>query len=197
MNTAECQQIHLVPDVPPAGQGAPVPRAEVLPVPTGASAVVAAPGGHPGLVPATTPPGTGALIVEQISNRRRQLRLLVVNPTGDRLRVNGHVAPRVAILGEKDMVQLADDSALHVTLFIRPRIGSPPSELLGKTCPVCRTAFTESSTVYLCPCGTAMHCEPEDTDGLQCARMHHACIACERPITLKEGFSYWPDLIHE
>lgn len=161
-------------------------------------AVVVTPAGEsPRLVPRSNPLANGALVVEQVVNSRRQIRMLAINPNGGRLHVNGHAAPRVAVLGEKDALQLANDTVLHVTIFNRPRIHQPPPQLLGKQCPVCRVPFAETAAIYLCPCGVAMHCEADDTDGLQCARLHHACVACERPITLREGFSYWPDLIHD
>jgi hypothetical protein len=200
MPNIESQQIYLVSDFPSdetAEYGTRCARVEPLPVPTEPATVVPAPGEPPRLVPGINPLASGAIIVEQIVNSRRQLRLLAMQPWGEPLRVNGHAAPRIAVLGEKDSLQLADETTLHVTYFNRPRNGKPPRELIGKQCPVCRVPFTENSTVYICPCGVATHNSADgDTDGLQCTRLQHACIGCERPIMLKEGFSYWPDLVH-
>ncbi len=196
MLNLESQQIHLVADFPMGGDGASRPRMEPLPVPAQPAAVIVTPGEPPRLETGN-PLAAGAMVVEQIVNSRRQLRLLAVNSHGEPLRVNGQLAPRAAVLAEKDSLQLPDDTTLHVTFFNRPRNGKPPPELIGKQCPVCRVPFTESATVYICSCGVAMHNSPDgEADGLQCTRLQHACIGCERPITLKEGFTYWPDLIH-
>jgi hypothetical protein len=201
MSNSEAQQIHLVADFAHGETvtgGGKSPRVEPLPVPTEPATVVTAPGEPPRLVPGNHPLTNGAVVVEQIVNNRRQLRLLAIHPGGEPLRVNGQLTPRVAVLGEKDSLQLADETTLHVTFFNRPYVGKPPSELVGRQCPVCRAApFTEDSSVYICPCGVAMHIsDGGDTESLQCARLQHACVACDRPITLKEGFTYWPDLVH-
>jgi hypothetical protein len=190
-------QIHLVVDFPPGDAGAHGVRIEPLPVPFEPATVITAPGEPPRLVPGIHPLSNGALVVEQIVNNRRQLRLLAIHPRGESLRINGQLTPRVAALAEKDSLQLADDTTLHVTILNRPFLGKPPPELLGKQCPVCRVPFTETATVYVCACGVAMHNSADgDPDGLQCTRLQHACLTCQRPITLKEGFSYWPDLVH-
>jgi len=197
MPNFETQQIHLVVDFPPGETGASRARVEPLPVPAEPVAIVTAPGEPPRLVTGNHPLAGGAIVIEQIVNHRRQIRLLAINPHGARLHVNGQAATRVAVLGEKDALQLSDDTSVHVTIFSRPHNGKPPPELLGKQCPVCRVPFTEDSTVYVCPCVVAMHNSPDaEPDGLQCVRLQHACLGCGRPITLKEGFTYWPDLIH-
>jgi hypothetical protein len=197
MSNAQSQQFHLVVDFPPGEAGRSRARVEPLPVPAEPATVITAPGVPPRLMTGNHPLAGGAIVVEQIVNKRRQLRLLTIHRRGEPLRVNGQLAPRVALLGEKDSLQLSSDTTLHVTLFNRPRNGKSPPELIGKQCPVCRVPFTENSMVYICPCGVALHNSADgDPDGLQCTRLQHACIGCERPITLKEGFTYWPDLIH-
>ncbi len=200
MPKLETQQIHLVADSPVgetlAAKGG-RPRHEPMPVPASPATLQMPPGEPPQLAPGINPLADGAIVVEQIVNNRRQLRLLALQPRGEPLRVNGQLVPRLAVLGEKDSLQLPDETTLHVTFFNRPHVGKPPASLVGKQCPICRVPFTAEATVYLCACGVATHHGNDgDTEALQCAQTQHVCVGCERPITLKEGFTYWPDLVH-
>jgi hypothetical protein len=129
--------------------------------------------------------------IEPVMNSHGQLRLLLVNSTAFRVRVNGTVAPLVAVLKEKDFVQFADDSGAHVSVLHRPRIGPAPPELAGGECVVCRLGLADMKC-YTCSCGVAMHMD-DNPEGLQCVQTRTECV-CGRPIIRKEAFSYQPDL---
>ena len=90
-----------------------------------------------------------AAVLETIRlNGREQLLLLARSE--QRLRLNGYPAPRVAVLRLKDQLQLGD-RVLHVTMYQRPRLITPPSEQVGRPCPVCKVPFAVDTRVFVCP----------------------------------------------
>lgn len=142
---------------------------------------------------------TDGFVVEPILSNH-QSYLMMLSQGSERLRVNGHPAPPVAILSERDHIQVDDQLALHVTMFHRPDIGPPAPELIGKICPVCLTPFTAEppTIVYRCwSCGCVAHCEgeekPED-DRLECIKLSPSCPSCGVPVIMTHGYTYMPEL---
>jgi hypothetical protein len=153
-------------------------------------------GGRPELT--ADAPATGkAFVVEPLELGHRPV-LVVVSPQGDRVRVNGQIAPRVTIVAETDEMQLdGAETVLYATCYRRSTIGPPPAESIGEICPICRTPFVQATTVYVCPgCGQALHLEgPErGAERLECARMTSTCPTCYEPVNvdLSDGYSYVP-----
>ncbi len=178
---------HLI--VEGGGPGGP----ERLGVPPGVSYLQAGAAGRVRLLPRPPAKGEPACAVEPVGGRTPQLLLL--SPAGARVRVNGQPAPRVALLGVKDQVQIGGGPALHVTAYHAARVGPTPEGLLGKECPVCRVPLA-GTTVYVCPgCGAALHCEGEEKgpDRLECARLSSECPACRAPVVMQEGWAYLPE----
>ena len=186
MNLCETQQFYLFVE-PPAQAIEPVP------VGPGISCVTAKEN-RLNLVAAAADSPEDAFLIEPVTNRHGQPRLLLINPPHARTRVNGIVTPPVAVLKERDVVQFPEGLAAHVCVRHRPRVGAPPPGLLGRECPVCRVTFTAESKCYQCGCGAGLHLE-DRPDGLQCVQTRTECV-CGRPIILQEGFSYQPDLNH-
>ncbi len=125
-----------------------------------------------------------------------QDHLLIVTPSGHSGRCNGQPLPRLALLTVKDQLQLGDH-LLHVTLFHRPRLGSPPADFVGRECPVCRLAITPETRIFICPyCDTPLHCEGEDRpkdERLECVYLGSECPMCHRALVLQEGYAYFPE----
>jgi hypothetical protein len=123
--------------------------------------------------------------------------LLMLSPGGQRLRVNGQRAPRVALLSVRDQVQLPDGGVLHVTRYTQPAIGRPGAEHVGKECPVCRDRFAPETIVYVCPsCGSAAHCEGDEKpaeERLECIRLSSECPTCGAPVVMTQGYTYLPE----
>jgi hypothetical protein len=175
-----------------AGPGGP----ERVGVPPGVSYLQAGEAGPPRLLPRAPARGGPACAVEAVAGRQPQLLLLLLSPAGARVRVNGQPAPRAALLGIKDQVQLGGGPLLHVTAYHAARVGPTPDDRLGQECPVCRAALA-ATTVYVCPgCRTALHCEGEDKgpDRLECARLTSECPTCRAPVVMQEGWAYLPEL---
>ncbi len=120
----------------------------------------------------------------------RNPRLLLIAPAGREFRVNGQPSPRLALLREGDVFQPDNRLALHLTLFHQSILGYPPTDLLGRTCPVCVSPLTGDRRIYVCAvCGTAMHAEGAERDAadrLECAQSTSQCHACKEPIDLSE-----------
>jgi len=170
---------------------------EVVDVPAdGPSCLVVGQDGKPRCVrPADAP--ADAPLVEPVT-AGSQPELVLVSRAGRRVRVNGQPAPLVALVGDRDQVQLSEDLILHVTTYHEPRIGPPSDKEVGRTCPVCRTVITPQSTVYVCwCCGAPMHLEGEGR--LDCARVVSECANCRgAKVLLKSQYTSLPeDLVHE
>lgn len=181
-------------------QRSPVTKAEECPclaVPAGASYLFAAEDGEPILSNEPRLSPAAMAVIEPVS-AAAQPQLVLVNQGLSSLRINGQPAPLVALLAEKDQLQLASGGpVLHVTLYHRPRVGPPPEEFLGKECPVCRLALAADTTVYICGCGAAIHLEGEEKSAderLECLKFSPDCPICSSPIVLSRGYSYVPEL---
>jgi hypothetical protein len=113
------------------------------------------------------------------------------------IRVNGQPPPRVSLLSEGDQILLPGGVVLHVTVHHRPDVGPARPEHVGEKCLICRTAFTPESVLYACLCGRVMHHEERPAEGseeaLQCASTSSECPACQRPVSLEEGYSHVPE----
>jgi hypothetical protein len=183
-------EFHLVIDPEPA-KGA----SGYIPVPAGAVQLAASP---LGLVPLVEQDIDG-IVLEPIT-RDHQNFLMLKSHGEERLRLNGQPAPIIAILAERDHLQLDDETGLHLTLFHRPRIEPPAPELIGKPCPVCLTPFTSDppTLVYYCPrCNGATHCEGSDQpseDRLECIQLSPTCPLCGEPVVMTQGYSWKPEL---
>ena len=130
---------------------------------------------------------------------QRQPKLLLSHNGRNGIYVNGLPAPRFLLLKEKDVLRLNEAYLLHVCVYNQPLIGPAGAGLVGKECPVCRVALTAASRCYVCAaCGAAMHLEESD-EGLQCARLRaqSGCPACQRPLVLIPGYSYFPEVSSE
>ena len=183
---AAAQQLHLL--VEAAAAQSPVP---VEP----GTAYVLTGGSRPGLSASAAGGSAEATAVESFLDQHGRPRLLLLNPARSRARINGQLAPLMAVLKEKDFVQFPEGFAAHVSVLHRPRIGVPAPELLGRVCPVCRVKFIADTKCYHCACGVALHCE-DSAEGLQCVQTRKEC-ACGRPIILQEQFTYLPETNHE
>ena len=122
---------------------------------------------------------------------------------GPDLRINGRSAAPVAILKVGDQLRVGDLWLLHLSRFVRPYIGTPPSDYVDKECCSCRLPITADTVIYICPnCGTAYHCEdPSADDGkqedergpLECARLISICSHCPQPVVLGSRHEFIPD----
>ena len=193
------QSIHLLREGFEEGRNcraASPPNFDSLEILSGTSYLAVEKSDPPHLVAEPDRKASEVFILETVwENQSPQLLMLV--PKGHCARVNGDPAPPVALLKEKDEVAFDISSAhvAHVTVFNRPRIGSPPEKAIGKQCPICRVSVDRESTVYLCPrCDVPLHCEGEGKgeDRLECARICSKCPICATPITMQAGYSYLP-----
>jgi hypothetical protein len=152
-------------------------------------------GDNPRVASLDTASVRGSLILEPILTRSHQVRLLVVSADDAALTVNGELAPRVALLKERDQFQLAHAVNFHIAVFQQPRIGPPPPEVLGRPCALCLVPFIPETRCYVCLCGCALHIEggPHEEFKLQCARVLRECL-CHRPLILTPSYSSLPNL---
>lgn len=135
-------------------------------------------------VPPTRLPADSIYLVEPLS-RGPDTALLLLAPAAQPVRVNGEHIARVACLKDADVVELGPCGwVCQATLSVRVTIGRPPDAYLGRECPICRTPFVESTSVWLCPgCGTALHAEPPDAPGAKrCIDPCSECPSCGAPI---------------
>ncbi len=135
-------------------------------------------------VPPARLPADSIYLVEPLS-RGSETALLLLAPASRPVRVNGEHVARVACLGEADVVELGPTGwVCQASLSVRVAIGCPPEAYLGRTCPICRTSFVESTLVWLCPsCGAALHAEPPDAaDAKRCIDPCSECPSCGAPI---------------
>ncbi|MHC4415958.1 MAG: hypothetical protein ACYS0G_11800 [Planctomycetota bacterium] len=169
-----------------------------LMVPEGMSYLLARPGQPPQVQAHEPESGSNVFILEPI-RRDRQLRLLLVSPTADRVLLNAAPAPRVAVLQVKDQLTLADGRLLLVlSMYVRPYVGGPKPETIGRKCSLCHIAIEATARVYVCCfCGEPLHCEKgPDQDpeaGLQCAATTTTCPACLNDIVKTEGLTHIPE----
>ncbi len=137
----------------------------------------------------TTEPAESKALVEPVVLRRRPRVLLITVPGGN-VRINGRIAPIVAVLREGDRVLLEGAKhSLRLCLTRTPRIGPVAAENIGLPCPFCRVPFIGATRVYTCSCGQSLHMEDGTAgdDRLECATLARECPRCNRPINLSTG----------
>ncbi len=126
-----------------------------------------------------------------------RLLFLVSRAFGRGLRLNGQPLPRVALLRDGDRIAAPGGRSFGVALFRRPSVGPAGAPLSGRECPVCRTALAESTSVFRCPCGAAIHLdaagENPAAEALECARLASECPICTRAIVLEAGYASDPE----
>lgn len=117
----------------------------------------------------------------------------------DDILVNGLPALPVTVLGAKDSLALAPGCLCYVTERVRPFVGTPSGELLGKKCPVCRIPADDKTRVVTCQCGALYHHETKtshpdvaDEDRLSCFEKVQVCLVCGRPVTMDEYLVWDP-----
>jgi hypothetical protein len=149
------------------------------------------PGGAPLPLDCPSLPAS-CLLLEAILNPQRQPRLLLRQPDGADIHVNGLPIPRLAVVKARDVVTWPRAGTFYVTVYSHPDVGLPGAGEVGRRlCPVCRVAFQADSRIYRCPCGAAFHCEDEREEGLECATLRRATgCACGRAIALEPGYHY-------
>lgn len=122
--------------------------------------------------------------------------LLFTSPPEGNLRINGIPAPRVGLLLVKDLLQLDGGPPLHVSLYLRPDLGPPRAELIGRPCARCRVNVVAKTQVYVCPaCQTVMHAEGDEMDDderLECFALGD-CPGCGEPVRVDEGLIWTPE----
>lgn len=129
-----------------------------------------------------------------VGNRAGQRRVLLLPGADCEMRINGCIAPRVALANELDVIQWHPGFQIHVVVFGRPKHGPPPSRWVGRECPHCRTPFTAQSRCLMCVwCGAPVHEETEDSD-LRCAAERSTCPVCNQPLLKSPGYLNIPDL---
>jgi hypothetical protein len=197
--TATAQRVHLVVEAlagrePRACTGGPASATVTcrpIELPPGVSYLVSGGDGRGARV-LNAPPEDGgpAFLVEPVPDTRLGA-LILVSPEGGRARINGLIAPPVALLSEGDQLDVGDGFTLHVLLYRTPQVGRPTVEVVGKKCPVCLTPIGDDQVIYRCAaCGTAMHLDGDD--GLDCGRLASECRTCQRPVVLEAGYAYVP-----
>ena len=181
---------HLFLDDDRAGNGS-RPRLEV---PDGVGYLVLPEDGQRPTCLAKTPRGRDAVVLEPLV-AEREAYLLMLAPPRLALRVNGEGLRRVALLRERDLVQVPGTPwTLHVALHLGSEMGPPPAHLVGRPCPLCGTPFAGQTRIWICPaCGTALHDEEGDgDDALQCLRLCSECPGCRGPL-VKHGYRHLPE----
>lgn len=171
--------------------------ARKLEVSDGISYLVLSRAGRPRLETRRPRSMANVILLEPVEHRHGRA-LAMVAPPEDRPTVNTQPAPRVALLHEGDQILLSDH-VLHVAVYNRPQIHPPGPEHVGRTCPYCRTSIQAETLVYVCPCGTAMHCEDKSCgeEPMECARMTTTCLECKRPVVMTSGYGYLPDFARD
>lgn len=113
--------------------------------------------------------------------------------------VNAIAALDVTVLLPRDSVVITPGIYSYVTERIRPHVGAPFQELIGKKCPFCRIPVTADTQVVTCRCGVVYHHETEashgaivEKDRLNCLSKVSVCLSCSRPVTLDEYLIWDP-----
>ena len=138
-----------------------------------------------------------SIVLESVTSGPRPV-LAMLCPEGGQVRVNGQLAPRVALLREKDQFQVQGTTIIfHVTLYHHSRLGLASPEATARECPVCRGTIEQDTTVYTCPCGAVIHCLGEEKppdERLECLKLSTDCPVCGTPVVLTRGYSYVPEI---
>jgi hypothetical protein len=160
---------------------------QTVAVPQGVSYLAARPTGELELT--NDRPASCFVALEPIRIRHRPMMVLL-QPNGLRVRLNGQIAPCVAVIGHDDqlLVEAADGHSVQIAKRRRPSVQTVPPGFLGQICPVCRTPFLAGQRVWICDCEQPLHNEPPERgeDRLECARLPTHCPICNDPIALDE-----------
>jgi hypothetical protein len=113
--------------------------------------------------------------------------------------VNGLPALDFSVLRPRDSLVIAPGIHSYVTERVRPYVGTPAQELIGKKCPFCRIPVTNDTRIVTCRCGVVYHHETEashgaiaEKDRLNCLSKIRLCMSCSRPVTLEEYLVWDP-----
>lgn len=130
---------------------------------------------------------------------RRFSSVLALRALRDGILVNGVPALSLTTLAPRDTVLLSPGALGYVTERIRPYVGPPDVEHLGKKCPVCRLKIVAATRIVAHRCGVAYHHESaeshpdvNDEDRLKCFSQIEKCLSCGRIATLNETLSWDP-----
>jgi len=189
--------IHLLVEGPAGAAAASALTDNRLEVPAGPSLLTIRPGSGPQLSSLSTNLEAPAIVVATVQ-QGPQVFLLVLSPAESRPLVNAQVAPRLALLREGDQLRLpGDEHLLHVCIFHLARVGPAAPDQVGRGCPICRTSIVAGTVVYRCPCGVSIHAQDEERppeERLECLKLISACACCSRPVVLKAGYSFVPEV---
>lgn len=163
---------------------------------SGLSYLTAAPGAKPAVH--SEPAGLSDIVgvCEAIEFHGQPCLFLMAR--GRRMRVDGMPATRVEVLHVGSQVQLDGEHVLHLSMRMAPYLGPPRAEDIGRTCPLCRTPIgPETTAIWMCSyCGSVYHCEGDEKpaeDRLECGKLISECVHCNKPVVMKEGYSYVPE----
>ena len=130
---------------------------------------------------------------------RRFNNVLSMRALAPGMLVNGLPALSLTALGPRDSVLFAPGVLGFVTERIRPHVGPPGAEHIGKKCPVCRLKIEAGTQIVAHRCGVAFHHETaeshpdmKDEDRLKCFTQIEKCLSCGRGVTLEESLSWDP-----
>lgn len=131
--------------------------------------------------------------------RHRLSAYLALLPLRPGVLGNGLPAPRLAVLTSGDSLVPAAGCLCHVTERVRPYVGPPGDELLGKKCPFCMLPLTAQTRIFVCRCGAPYHHETAEShpdmveaDRLRCFEKVRACLSCGRAIVAEEYLVWDP-----
>ena len=140
-----------------------------------------------------------ALAGFQVVQRRlgHALGMWAIHP---RVLLNGLPAMPFTVLAPRDALVIAAGNHTYVTERIRPYVGPPTAEMLGKMCPYCQIPIEEDTQVVTHRCGVVYHYETEEShpdtpaeDRLNCLEKIQVCLSCGHPVTLDETLVWEPE----
>jgi hypothetical protein len=191
--------VQPAPEEPPPASGGKPTRTGLVPA-TGVSYLAVCGDQSPQVLP--EPPEADFEVVGRLEALRYQQGHHLAICADPELRINGRRAAPVAILKVGDQLRIGNQWLLHVSRFVRPHIGPPPSDYVDKECSSCRLPLTADTTIYICPnCGLPYHCEPPLPDDaaestqrepLECARLISTCNHCPQPVVFGEHHEFVP-----
>jgi hypothetical protein len=128
---------------------------------------------------------------------RRLSPALVLLARNDGILVDGLPALPLTVLATKDGLVVGPGCLVHVTERVRPHVGPPGEDLLGKKCPFCKIAIDADTRVVTCRCKAAYHHEtkeshPHEKEPLTCFEKVQACLVCGRPLTTESYLTWNP-----
>jgi hypothetical protein len=116
------------------------------------------------------------------------------------LLVNGLKALQFSVLDIRStLVVPGIDAFFYVTEKIKPYVGPPPTEILGRECPACKIPFDVDTRVGACRCGQFFHFETPEShsdvdneDRLDCFQRTGICH-CGAALITEEQLLWRPD----